>query len=320
MAIELERLIVQLSADLRRYERDMAKARGVSNREFNRIERRAKRFDRTISNVGRGVRRSLIGPLAGIAGVLGTREIIRYADAWTVAENKIKAAGQIAGREGRSLEGIIEIADRSRGPLNATADLYAKLLRATKDVADSEEDVARATEIVNKAFKAGGAAASEQAAGILQLAQALGSGFLQGDELRSIRENAPLIAQAIADEFDTTIAGLKELGSSGELEVGRVFKAILKAQPQIEQAFSKTNSTIADGFTRIQNAFTQYVGTSDDSLDATERLVAALNFLADNFETTADVALKFAGIIAAGLLGRSIGRMIAQLGLGAGAL
>mgnify|MGYP001616632802 CR=1 FL=1 len=40
--------------------------------------------------------------------------------------------------------------------------------------------------------------------------------------------NAPLIAKAIADEFDTTISGLKKLGSQGLLSTERVFKAIIE--------------------------------------------------------------------------------------------
>jgi len=320
MATDLERLIVQLSADVRRFEKEMAKARGVSNREFNAIEKRAKQLNRNLNDIGKGFGRNLTAPLSGIAAALSVREVIKYADAWTVAGNKIKAAASVAGRAGRDLSGITDIANETRSGITETADLYAKLLRATKDVAQSEEEVARATVIVNKAFKAGGAAASEQAAGVLQLAQALGSGVLQGDELRSLRENAPLIAQAIADEFKTTISGLKDLGANGELETGRVFKAILKAQPQIEKAFSSTNQTIADSFAKIQNQFIRYIGQSDESLGASQRLIAGLNALADNFDKTADTVVAFASILAAGLLGRSIGGMIARLGLAGVAL
>ncbi|TGS09320.1 phage tail tape measure protein, partial [Mesorhizobium sp. M4B.F.Ca.ET.190.01.1.1] len=112
---------------------------------------------------------------------------------WTEAGNKIAASAVVSGRSARSLDDLNKIATDTRSGLTETVDLYAKLLRATAGVAKNEQQVADATEIVNKAFKAGGAEASEQAAGILQLSQALSSGILQGDELRSIRENAPII-------------------------------------------------------------------------------------------------------------------------------
>jgi tape measure domain-containing protein len=316
VATDLDRLVVQLSADIRKFERRMANAAGITNKTANKMERRLRTFDKRLDQVGGGLRRTLLGTTAALSTALSVREVKRYADAWTQAGNKIRASSQVAGRAGRSLEGVIEIANESRTGLAETSDLYAKLLRATKDVAQSELEVARATLIVNKAFKAGGAALSEQRAGILQLSQALGSGLLQGDELRSVRENAPLIAQALAKEFNTSIAGLKKLGADGELAIDRVFRAILNAQPEIEAAFAKTNATIADSFTRISNAFAQYIGQTDAALGTSQRLVSALSALADNFEETADIALKFAGIIAAGLLGRSITRMVTSLALG----
>lgn len=321
---DFEKLQVQIEANIRNFEKEMAKAVGITNRMAKGVETRARGMQRNLDGIMKRAGQSLVNPLAGIGGGLlagfGVREVAAYADAWTVAGNKIAAAGEIAGREGRSLEGINEIARKSRTGITETSDLYAKLLRSTARVADSELDVARATEIVNKAFKAGGAATSEQIAGILQLSQALGSGILQGDELRSVRENAPLLAQAIADEFETTIAGLKELGAEGKITSERVFKAILKAQDGIEAAFARTNPTIRDGITAVNNAMTQYIGQTDDSLSASQRLVGGLTALADNFDTVADVTLQVAGVIAGALLGRSIVGMIAKVPLAAAAI
>lgn len=320
MATDLEKLVVQLSADVKGFEREMLKAVGVSNKQARAIENRYKQMNRNLDGIGRRAANSIIAPLSGVAAALSVREIGRYADAWTVAQNKINAASQIAGMQGRSLEDLNKIADNTRSGISETVDLYAKLLRSTAGVAKSEMEVARATEVVNKAFKAGGAAASEQVAGILQLSQGLGSGVLQGDELRSVRENAPILAQALADYYKVNIAGLKKLGEEGRITSDGVFKAILAAQPKIEAAFATTNATIQDGVTRVNNAFTQYIGQTDSSLSASQRLVAGLSSLADNFETVADVTLKVAAIFAAGLLGRSIAGMASSLGLGAAAL
>lgn len=315
MATDLDRLVVQLSADLKGYERAMTRASGIMNKQAREIERRAATMDQRLGAIGQNAARSLTAPLAGIGAALSVREVMRYADAWTQAGNMLAAASQVSGKQARSLEDLNILANETRAGISETVDLYAKLMRATAGVAKSETEVARATEVVNKAFKAGGAAASEQAAGILQLAQGLGSGALQGDELRSIRENAPLLAQAIADYYKTNIAGLKDLGAQGELTSEGVFKAILAAGPKIEAAFAATNSTIQDGITRVSNAFTQYIGQTDDGLSATERLVAGLNALADNFDNIADTTVKVAAIIAGALVGRSIAGMVKSLGI-----
>jgi tape measure domain-containing protein len=223
-----------------------------------------------------------------LGGGLVARQIAQYADSWTAAGNQIRAAGELAGMQGRSLEGLNDIAKETRSGFSETVNLYGRLLVAGKGVAKNEEEIARATEIVNKAFKAGGKSASEQAAGILQLGQALESGVLQGDELRSLRENAGPLAQAIADEFGTTIGGLKALGEAGLLVSDRVFQGILNGQEKIEAAFNQTEITIADAVTQLGNAATEAVGKIDQATGASAALNVEILRLAGAIEQFAD--------------------------------
>ena len=323
IGITLNKLTKQLATA----EARMTKSANKWERDFARANARAaKSMDQVQNAVGRTSRRvDVLG--AALTAAFSAREVIRYADAWTVAGNKIAAASEVSGIQARSLSEINDIAAETRSGIEETTDLYAKLLRATKDVAKSEEEVARATTIVNKAFKAGGAAASEQAAGILQLAQGLSSGVLQGDELRSLRENAPLVAQAIADEFETTIGGLKELGAEGELTAARVFKAILKAQEPIEAAFAKTNSTISESFTVLTNSITEYIGNADKASGASEKIANAMLVLADNIDAVVlaggILAGRFVGPVLLGMFARAVpilrGAALAIAGVGSAA-
>ncbi|MCI9865810.1 tape measure protein [Rhizobium skierniewicense] len=321
MATDLERLVVQLSADVKGYERAMNKAIGTTQKRANEIERRFGAMNSKVekSFAGMGARisssldKALKSTVAFAGTALGVNEIVKYADAWTEAGNKIGAAAAAAGVESRSLNQLKDGANDARTAFGDYVDLYARLIRSASGVAQSEQEIAAATNIVSKAFKAGGASASEQAAGILQLGQALGSGVLQGDELRSLRENAPILAEAIAKEFKTTIAGLKDLGAEGKLTSDRVFKAILNAQKPIEAQFKATNSTISDAMTRINNEFTAYIGNADSSAGATGKLVEALNFLADNFKEVGNVVLEFVTILVGALTGRALVAVVAGL-------
>ena len=231
-------------------------------------------------------------------------EIRRYADSWTLMNNKIAAASQSSGMQARSLSDLKKGADNARSSIVEYADLYARIMRNSKGVAKSEQEVADATNIVSKAFAVGGAAASEQAAGVLQLGQALGSGVLQGDELRSIRENAPVLAQAIADEFGTTIAGLKDLGAQGKLTSERVLTAILKARQQIEAQFAKTSLTIEQSLTLVKNAATEYIGTMDGVTGASKAVSGTIKLVADNFDILGNTMLAAIGVSAARIFGR----------------
>lgn len=307
-------MVAILEARLDKYEKGLSKALGTTNRQFNAIERRGKQMESRLAGIGRGSANALVAPLSGIGAALSVREIANYADSWTEAGNKIRAAAQIAGVQTRSLNELKDGANAARSDLETYVDLYAKLIRSASGVAKSEQEIATATDIVTKAFKAGGASTQEQIAGILQLSQALGSGVLQGDELRSLRENAPLVAKAIADEFGTTVAGLKDLGAEGKLVTDRVFKGILRAQKPIEAAFKATNATIKDAITQVRNEFTAYIGNADASAGASAKLVKALQYLADNFQEVGDVVIQFATLLIGALTGRAIVGVVAGLG------
>lgn len=294
MASEVERLVVALEAKVTQFNNALNKANRTAQTQLKRIESQFAQTNKKLTlNIG-----GLSAGAGAFGAALGANQIKQYADAWTEAGNKIKSTSVATGVQARSLSELNDLANKSRSGFTETVDLYTKLLRATKGVAQSEDEVAKATDIVNKAFKAGGAAASEQAAGILQLSQALGSGVLQGDELRSLRENSPLLAKAIADEFGTTIAGLKKLGAEGELTSDRVFKAILKAGPQVEKQFAATTATIADGFELVSNAATKFVGKLNDTTGAGNAVGDLLKDLAtiiENFGSALDFAASVPG-------------------------
>lgn len=291
MATDMERLIVSLEARTKAFENALIKANTTAQKQLRNIEKKFadtnKKLELKPQSGGGFGGFGGFGKVAGVA--LAAREVQKYADAWTEAGNKIAAASQISGRQARSLSELNRIATTTRSGITETVDLYSKLLMATKDVAKSEEEVARATEIVNKSFKAGGQSAAAQASGILQLGQALGSGVLQGDELRSLRESAPVLLQSIAKEFGVTIAGLKDLGAEGQLTSDRVFKAILAGAPQIEKAFSSTNATIGDSFTLLGNSLSELAGKFNDATGVGgsvskfvgEDLVGAISQLSD---------------------------------------
>lgn len=315
---------VNVRANTQQLDALIAKMNQLANRKVNpTVDVNTRPAQRSIDSL----RNSVSGLASTVAAGFGVKEIQEFADAWTSAGNKIRSAAEGAGVQARSLEDLKDIADESRSSITATVDLYAKLITASSNVAKSEQEIADATSIVTKAFKASGASTQEQVASIIQLGQALGSGVLQGDELRSIREQAPLIARAIAKEFDTTVGGLKKLGEEGKLTSDRVFKAILAAGPQIERQFAKTNATIGDSFTRLKNSLTEYIGQMNETYGISKTVGNIMGALAGNIDSVANAAaaaavvLLFPGAVAvAGALLNPFVLLAAAIGAAAYAL
>mgnify|MGYP001263783112 CR=1 FL=1 len=105
MAVDVEKLIVQLSGDIKQYEREMRKAVGVSQKQARAIENRYRDMNRNLDNIGSAAQ-SIIAPLAGIGAALSVREVARYADAWTGARNALSVAGVTGEKQVQVLKAL----------------------------------------------------------------------------------------------------------------------------------------------------------------------------------------------------------------------
>lgn len=233
----------------------------------------------TVGRVGGSLR--TLGLTGGLSGAAVVAAAAAMADAWTRAGNQIAAAGVPVAEVADAQQRLVALALDSRTGLGSTVELYARLTRATSELGVSQDQVFEATEILTKGMKAAGQSTSETQAAVLQLGQALASGVLQGDELRSLRENSPAIAQAIADEFGVTIGQLKELGAEGELTSDRVFKAILNAGDEIRRQFDTTQMTLGDAWTNIGTQATAVIARLDEMYGVTYTWGQALKEVGD---------------------------------------
>jgi tape measure domain-containing protein len=105
---------------------------------------------------------------------------------------------------------------------NAVADIYTRL----RPVGYGLSSINAIYEGFNTAVKLSGVEAGAASAAFLQLSQGLGSGTLQGDELRSILEQMPSIAQAIAKEMDINVGSIKKFGSEGKITADVIVRAL----------------------------------------------------------------------------------------------
>lgn len=306
MAEDIEVLITELRVDMKRYEAAMRRQARITETTAKQVERRYQQMSRNIvastDQMSRDVRRAI----AAIALGAGAREVTKYADSWIDLNNKVKAAGESSGIQGRGILQLAEDAKAARSQIEPYVDLYSRILRAGAGLAKNEEEIAKATLITAKAFAAGGASATEQAAGVLQLGQALGSGFLQGDELRSLRENAPLVAKAIADAMGVSIGELKNLGAEGKLTSEVVFRALLNAEDSINSAFAVTVPRASDAavlaFDNLKLKVGEYLQETGLVSKSSNMLADVLDFVSGNVGMFAD-ALVVAGAALTGALG-----------------
>ena len=290
MAKDVERLVLELSADVSRLERGLKNGQAITARQTRAIERQFDQMNKRSVGSVTAMSSGIKSALGGIALAAAAREVQQYADTWTRATNQLLAAGNSQEQAGAKLDQLTNIALRSRSSLEGTITLYNRLISVSGDLGVSQERVARVVETVNKALATSNMTSGERASSITQLAQGLGSGTLAGDELKAIRENSQALSQAIADEFGVSIGELKKLGEEGALTSARVFRGLEKATANVETAFGKTRATVDDAFTNLQTKTIQFIGQLDASTGASAKLASVIGFVANHLDDIAAAA------------------------------
>ena len=191
------------------------------------------------------------------------------------------------------MDKIAAAANRSRGSYLDMADSVAKLNLLAKDAFSSNDEAVYFVEQLNKQFKIAGAGVEETTSAMYQLTQAMASGKLQGDEFRSIMENAPMLAQSIAQEMGLSVGQLKEMSSQGLITADIIKNALFNSAEETNQKFAEIPLTFQDIGTKLQNdLITAFAPVMQEigNMASSDLLQGALNELAFSFKIVAAAA------------------------------
>jgi tape measure domain-containing protein len=185
---------------------------------------------------------------------------------------------------GELQDAILASAQRSRAEYGATASSIAKMGILANDAFNSTEEIVAFTELMNKSFKVGGAGIQEQTSAMYQLTQAMAAGKLQGDEFRSIMENAPMLASAIAEFTGKSKGELKEMSSDGLITADIIKGAMFAAADDINGKFATMPKTFGDTWTSVKN----------QTLEAFQPVIERMNEFvnSDGFQTFSNNAIR----------------------------
>lgn len=205
--------------------------------------------------------RRVIGATLTIAAI---RQVSRYTDEWTLLNNRLRLVTD-SQQELTTVQGeIIDLARQTRIPLTSAAELFSRVARSSEELGESQRALLDVTRTVNQAIQISGATTQEAAAGTIQFAQGLASGALRGDELRSVLEQLPRLARALADGLDVSIGELRELGSEGELTAERVIGALQGQAPEIQREFEQITPTIGSALSALGTSLRELFGRIND--------------------------------------------------------
>lgn len=264
-------------------------------RSFGRVDAAASTFNGTLGR--------LTTVAYSVGAALAVDKIVKYADAWTTAGNKI--ANYM--KDGQNLadvqESIFQAANRTSTPLQAVASLYGRLEPATRGLISSGSELLKITETINKAFVVSGATAEEASNAVVQLAQALGAGALRSEEFNSVNEQGPRIMQGIADYMGVARGELKNLAAQGKITTAVVIESMRAMADSVDSEFSRMNQTFEMKGTQALNNLTKALGSNDDVKKAVAAIGDAMLSLSENIDSVVTAGEVLATIYGAKLIG-----------------
>lgn len=304
MANQAVRRTVQLTLDAKQFEAGIRKL----DKSLGGLQRSAQATTKAVKSMQTDFR-SLVGVLATFQGA---KHLIEYASELQNVRNMVRTVSDseegLVGTE----KALLESANRSRVAYSAQAKLYARVARNTKDLGLNQDQLVTISERVSKALIVNGSSAQEAFGAVIQLSQAFASGKLQGEEFRSVAENAPQVLDVLAKSLGVARGQLKQMAADGKITSAALADALLNYGDQIEQSFGKTTPTIGQSLTILKNNFDAMVRSLEDSTGILQGTAELFKLLADNLNLVLGV-LTTGGLLVAVTAVKTLGAAVAAL-------
>ena len=217
MAEQLGEAVLKISADTRQLEAGLQRARQQAEQSGQQMGRAFEGF----GNVLQG--------LAGLVGVVGlgalTQQIAQTGQESERSKVQLQALAGAYGEAGQAAAAAARVQSVLGVSALEARQNFSQLFAALRGTGIGVNQLEVLFVGLSKAARLSGASTAEASGALLQLRQGLASGVLQGDELRSVLENLPAFAQAVAKEMGVNVGQLRKLGSEGKITSEIVFNA-----------------------------------------------------------------------------------------------
>lgn len=283
-------------------------------------ERGAPSVARSIDKIGDSSEKAAIqtnrlkNALFGLGAATGVTLLKSLVDQYTSMSNRIKTVTSSAGQFRAVQQQLFDIAVKTRTPVEAVVGLYQRTAKTLQDMGRSGAESLRITELLNKATVISGASTSEAAGALIQFAQGLGANRISGQELNSILEQMPIVADAIAAKLGVTRGELKKLGEQGKITAKVVADAVLEMGKNWDETFAKLKPTIAGSLEVVKTQFLKVLGEMDDAIGASEAVAKAFLYLGQNMKVVVGAVATLATALSITLvqyaLNIAIGRVL----------
>jgi tape measure domain-containing protein len=309
---QIEDILLRLEADTTRLRMELRRAGDQVDDFEDRTRRRMGDYDTTMRRITSSVegafrRHGLAIGATAVAVGAAVNAIAKAGDEYTRAVGKISAATGSLESAKTVYDDLAAVSTKTGAAMADTTGAFVRFGIAAKQIGATNRDVVRLIQTVQELGVVSGASTQEMAAGSMQLGQALASGKLQGDELRSILENMPKLAELLAAELGVSIGKLREMGKEGELSADRVFTALLRVSDEADKLFAAIPQNIERASGALSSSWDRFLVKLDEGLGLSQGIAKemmgaakALDVITNAPQAVADQIARIEGQIEGG--------------------
>ena len=214
--------------------------------------------------------------LVGAAAAAAVIAVARAGDEMNGVMARLTSASGSADGAVRVYENLYRLSQQTGVSVAESAGAFSRFAVAAKEIGATNDQVLRLVGGIQKAGIIAGTSTEEANAAVQQLGQALASGVLQGDELRSLLENMPQLARALAQELNVPLGALREMGKEGKLTGEVVLPALLRASEKMGAEFEKMPPTMSRAFDVLGSAMVNFTANLDKALGLSQAIAKAV--------------------------------------------
>lgn len=255
----------------------------------------------------------LRGVLAGVGGLLATKQILEYGDAWGQISSRVEiATGSIQGGTA-AMERLMGMSSRVYKPVADTAELFIRTSNSLEQLGFSSNDALTMVEALSYGLVVSSANGEKTKSVIDAWSKSIMQGKMGLGEFQSVISGAPRLLKAMSDSLGMSERELLKFVASGQMTADKMLLITREVEKLGDEA-DKMPTTMADAGTRLSNELTGWAGKFNEVTGAGSMVTDSINAVSAAVKASGQVMAENKGIIA-GTLG-----VLAGAGVAAGAL
>lgn len=318
MARDVESLVLMMSADLRRYEAQLARADAVAQKRLTAVEAQAlktqKNLERIMAGAGQGMVNSLSNSLKGLAPTLAAAfsvsAVTEMADEWTDMTGRMRLAVDAGTDVEDAMGRVADMAVRTYSSLETTSEGFFRNAGMMRELGYSTDQTLDYIEALNNALVVSGAKGARAESVISAVSKAMAKGKLEGDNLNTVIESGGRVSELLAEKLGVTTLQLAKLGKDGKITGRVMYDALSGNLEKLRAEAEQMPASVADAFQNLRTNLVKYVGQADQALGATAKMAWAIEQVGGNL----DLVTKLVGALAVAVGTRYVLAMTAGSG------